>query len=286
VNSDDTDHFGTIHVHLFNRKGEELRHVVAFDSFEVTLGEESEFFRDVGYNRDVIMDLDGDGFKEVIIYFVERLWAPSGVTMYSLKDETSSTFMHCGHIQRFIVNDYDKDGTYDIIVAAECCYTNNSALIVLDPDHIKGSSPHIEGIPRFAGYDNNIAKYLILMPKSEIFKAQYEVVENYAQRPNIKSLFVTDDEHVQIGVCEWDFEKTGAVLLYKFGSDWRCTNVFGTGPYEKKFHELLRNGEIDVNGMKYREYERSLANQFLYMDGDTFVSKPTVNSSYTEFVKQ
>ncbi len=286
VNSADTDHFGTIHVHLFDKDGNEKSHIVAFDSIEVTLGEDRGVVRDVSYNKDAVVDLDGDGFKEVVLYFVQRLWASSGVTVYSLKNKTTQTFMHHGNIQNLIVTDYDGDGFQDIVLTAECNYVWNSVLIVLDPEHVKGSSPLSEEIPRFVGFDDNVAKYVIFMPKSVVFKAQHGVVENYAERPNIETLFVNDNERVEIGVCEWQMEKTCAVLLYTFGPDWSCIKVFPTNPYNQEYKRLVQKGENELQGIEYKDYLESLKSKFRYLDGDTLTSRPVINSGYKAVVNE
>ena len=284
ANSKDTDYFGTLHVHLFNNEGDEIRHVAAFDSIGMAIEDTTLYFRDVSYRKDAVIDLDGDGFKEVVLYFVDRLYFPSGVTVFSVKDEVARTFIHAGHIQQMIVDDYDDDGLSDIVVAAECSRTDNSVLIVLDPRHIQGSSPPLDWV-RFPGYEQNVAKYLILMPKSVVFDAQYGVERNYAERPNIRTLFVTENDRVQIGVCEWNMCNTCAVLLYTFGPDWRCTEVGTTEPYDQEFDRLKKDGHKQLRGITKNEYLESLKSGFRYLDGKAFIAGPVMNSGYRELME-
>ena len=274
ANSGAADYFGTIHLHLYDEKGGELRHITAFDSIEVAMGSERRAVRDVSYRKDVVADLDGDGFKEVVIYFVERSWAPSGVIVFSLKDESSETFIHYGNLQQLIVGDFDADGTKDIVASAECNYASTSVLIVLDPNFIRGSSPPLKGL-EFIGYDRNVAQYLIFMPRSVVFKNQ-----SYVQRPSINNVQINTEKHIQIGVCEEKMEDTCAALVYEFGSDWSCISAFGTDPYRFAFNRLQESGLEELRHIKYEEYVSSLKNEFRYLDWDTLTTKPVVNSAY------
>ncbi len=274
VNSGSTDHFGTVNVHLFDEEGDELSHVEAFDSVKMTTKDGSRFIRDISYNKDVVVDLNGDRFKEVVLYFVERLWAPSGVVVFSLKEKSAQTFFHNGNLQNLIVDDCDDDGVPDIIVTTECNYIDTSALIVLDPDHVQGSSPKLKGL-QFDGYEGNVAKYMIFLPQSIVFKNQSK-----NERPSIRTLFLNTAGRVQIGVCEYKLPDTCASLLYEFSADWNCASVSDTDPYWKEFIKYYDDGDIERNSDEYDDYLNSLKSEFRYLNGDTLTFTPGMNSGY------
>jgi hypothetical protein len=70
------------------------------------------------------------------------------------------------------------------------------------------------------------------------------------------------------------------VLLYTFGADWSCEEVFGTDPYKEKYDVLVGRGEKALLGIEYEDYLESLKGKFRYLDGDTLTSIPVINSDY------
>jgi hypothetical protein len=127
-----------------DRSSGDVRWEFALDTalLEAAFGKEILRPANMGLNRFIAADLDGDGEREVILNFVHGHNYPTSLCWVDRDGRLRGQYVHKGHLMRETVTDLDRDGFDDLVVAG----TNNSTayqgatVVVLDHAHFRGAS--------------------------------------------------------------------------------------------------------------------------------------------------
>ena len=266
---------GRIHVHLFSHQGRLLRHVATMPEIKVNWPDSTRIYKDLTYRCDSVEDLDGDGFKEVLIAFSEVVWWPSGLINVSLLRGDYQVFLHRGHMFEFITVDFEGDGRKQIVAGGRNNPDGIEVVAVLDPERMHGMTPP----PRWfgleaPGYEDDVAMYYIVFPTSELREVHQGI-----DKPYLKTVRLDDQEdRVRIHVDEEDprYSRPNTILYY-LDSNWRCVEIQYSDPYKQSFKLAL--GGIDIAERLERQTQR-LRREFRYYTGSGFSSSPVLNAGY------
>ncbi len=271
--SNDTNPCGKLHVHLFSNSGDLIWHVSWLDTLFHTYGEESRTFRKFYYCLDELVDLDGDGYKELVVSMSQRSWYPGVIARINLRDGSFKSFVHNGYITIFTTGDFDLDGKKEIVAAG----LNNGldaggVIVVLDPMIMNGSSPDAFRF-KYEGFSNDIARYYIKLPKSALFR----VPDFKESKPEVQRINIEEDGTLSFGVVENEY-----ALLYYFDEKWRCSGVVATDPY--KFQYRLLQKPYDLPELS--QHLNQLRTMVEYWTGEDWTRDPTINRSYNKILSQ
>ena len=264
---------GRIHVHLFSSRGRLLQHVAPMPEIKVIWPDSTRIYTDFTYCLDSVEDIDGDGFKEVLISFTETLWWPSGIINVSLLRGDYQVFLHRGHMKHFITVDSEKPGKKLIVAGGRNNRDSIDVVAVLDPERMHGMTPPPErsGL-EIPGFENNVAMHYIAIPASDLREVQSGI-----GRPYIEKIRRDDKGRVRISVLENSDVLLRNAILYYLDSAWRCAEIQYSDAYISAFR--LGLGGVDITERLERQTQR-LKREFRYYTGSGFSDSPVINAGY------
>jgi len=272
---------GRIHVHCFDNRGNLCSHIALWDTLQATRKDGSiELFTRFYYVKGEVNDLDGDGYGEVVLSFTDRLFYPSGLIVVSLKDQSFKSFIHPGHMKRFIISDFDHDGKKEIVLGGENQAIKNVCITVLDPSVLNGSSPDLYGV-KFKGFEDDVVKYYIKFPISPLCKKHWEICGSKGcTKPVLAALQIDERGNLQASVSEKYMDKNNCSMIFSFSKKWQCTNIIFTDVYKDA---LMRS--FGIAGRKslsdtLKAIGISLRKGIKYFDGTEWSERPVINSGY------
>jgi len=277
---------GRIHLHCFADNGRLVRHVALWDSLEVRTSDGKYSFKRFYYVQGELNDLDGDGYKEAVLSFTDRLYFPSGVVVISLRDGSTRSFVHLGHMKKFVIGDFDRNGKKEIVVGGERNGTNTCFIVVLDPDVMDGSTPSFRTV-KFTGFEDDVAKYYIKIPISSLC-LQYRKVCGHegCAKPSMVSVQLDEERRPQFGVTENFSNREKNSILYTLGRDWRCVSITFTDFYLASFQSAFGINDDAALRDSIEANHKRLMSGFKYLDKNKWVDELTVNSGYLETLKK
>jgi len=278
---------GRIHVHCFDNRGNLYSHIALWDTLQATRRDSSiELFTRFYYVKGEVNDLDGDGYSEVVLSFTDRLFYPSGLVVVSLKDQSFRSFIHPGHMKRFIIGDFDHDGKKEIVLGGENQAIKNVCITVLDPSVLNGSSPDLYGV-KFKGFEDDVAKYYIKLPISPLCKKHWEICGSKGcTKPVLAALQINERGNLQASVREKYLDRNNCSMIFSFSKKWQCTDLIFTDVYKDA---LMRScGITDRQSLSdsLNAIARSLRKGIKYFDGSEWSEKPKINSGYLRTISK
>lgn len=278
---------GRIHVHCFDNRGKLYSHIALWDTLQATRRDSSvELFTRFYYVKGEVNDLDGDGYSEVVLSFTDRLFYPSGLVVVSLKDQSFRSFIHPGHMKRFIIGDFDHDGKKEIVLGGKNQAIKNACITVLDPSVLNGSSPDLYGV-KFKGFEDDVAKYYIKLPISPLCKKHWEICGSKGcTKPVLAALQINERGNLQASVREKYLDRNNCSMIFSFSKKWQCTDLIFTDVYKDA---LMRScGITDRQSLSdsLNAIARSLRKGIKYFDGSEWSEKPKINSGYLRTISK
>lgn len=265
---------GRIHVHLFSSKGELLRHVETMPEITIMSQDSIRVITDFGYVYDIVEDLDGDGFKDILIGFVEHPYWASGIINISLLRGDYQCFLHRGHMGLFITGDFNADGRKEIVVGGKNNHDTTAVVAVLDPERMHGMTPPPEWFGmEIPDFEDNVCMYYIALPVSDLREVRRGI-----KKPVLEKVVSDDTGRVWIRALENGDVPPDNMIFYYLDSNWRCVEIV----YSDDYKEAFKLG--DLGGMSFESrLEKQTARmmrEFRYFDGSGYTNSPVINSGY------
>jgi len=262
-----------LHIFIFDEQGRFVQRQL-FDD-ETILGDdqlEGRGSRRGLFMRDIIILNDRTGQAVFFAPISHLSFSPASLLKYSVKTNNLEVFFHRGMLRDMRNGDYDGDGVTDIILSGYNTVLQSAVLVVLDPDHINGSSPygHAYSAP---GYTDDIAKYYIRMP--HFYK--YLVLRSEVK---LDSSFHEDNKGLSLLVKSREED-----VRFYFDNEMACFKaiVCDCKPIPRKYE--CRDsiaGVVKYDGIE--EDQAWLAKNVQYWDGEKWVSEPVMNKSYLDLI--
>ncbi len=254
---------------LFDKKGHLMRRHV-YDE-EAILGSELDRF---AHNVNLQMIKTSSPFSEetgpgqFFICTHHKTEPPASLIRLSLDNGSYETFFHKGFLEEMATRDIDGDGKSELILTGYNVALESPVIVVLDPDHIDGSSPEgaCYGIN---GRGQDIAKYYVRLPSYHRF------VKYISRVWSLHAKIFENDEKLRIKV-----KSRAEEAIFTIEEGMIVSNV-------KIFNKIRNsNGYLDsLVVMDSAETEKAeLLNGVRYWNGTSWVSEPTVNKSYLKHV--
>lgn len=213
-----------------------------------------------------VVDLDKDGFFEILLIANHRMYHPSRVLLLDHMGNKLGEYWNSGHFicVRFI--DLNEDGFEEILMGGLNNKYEKACLVVLDCREIGGASPNEEGTRYHPeGLPEGTEKYYILFPQNEVGRilVPYETIDSIDFYENKKISAST----------------THSQVYFEFDYQMHPTMVLLGDNFKYKYRQLKKEGRIDT---PYDAFDvDQIKSEILYWDGRNWTHQPTM----TEFWK-
>jgi hypothetical protein len=213
-----------------------------------------------------VVDLDKDGFSEILLIADHKKYHPSRVLLLDHKGQTLGEYWNSGHLICVRFLDLNEDGLDEILMGGLNNKYEKACLVVLDCREIEGSSPSEEGTRYHPeGLSGGTEKYYILFPQNEVGRilVPYETIDSI-------DLF----ENKKISACT-----THSQVYFEFDYRMHPTMVLLGDNFKFEYRQLKKEGKIDT---PYDAFDiDQIKSEILYWDGTGWTHEPTM----TEFWK-
>ena len=193
---------------------------------------------------------------------------PASIIRFSLDDGLYETFFHKGFLQEMAAKDIDGDGKNELLMTGYNSSLKAAVIVVLDPDHVGGSSPPgtSYSVP---GSELDIAKYYIKLPF-------YHRLEEFITRAwSLHTCILENGDSLKIIL-----RSRAEDIIFTIGNDMTFTDAEVVQSYYEG-----RDCLIPATFPEKEEDEKKLLAGVRFWDGENWVAEPTVNRSYLRHVK-
>ncbi len=196
--------------------------------------------------------------------------APASLIRFTLEDGLNKTFLHKGFLSEIGARDIDGDGNSELLLTGYNISLDAPVLVVLDPDHIDGSSPRGDcySVP---GKDRDIAKYYVRLPSFHLF----ERFPSWMYPLHAKILHNADTFSIIV-------ESRAEDVIYTIGENMAVIDAKVVLRNYKG-----RNQPFSITAVEYagkEQDEKELLEGVRFWDGENWVAEPTINRSYLKHV--
>jgi len=272
---------GRIHTHLFSNSGKLITHMVVIDTLVLREGKNTRIYNDFTCCCERLMDMENDGYMELVIASVHISNSRSITAVVSFSDENYRAYCHNGHLKHVITGDFCGDEMEEIVLAGD---RNQSSLVqygvlsVIDPMVLSERKPtgKLEIDPR--NYQNP-SRYYVKIPVSGLCS----VMEG-CNRPAINDLTVGENDRIKMGVGENTDLQRGLAIIYRIGREMACESITFTDPYRLTYARVFKLNRSRLEEELDEEKDK-LIRGFRYFNGEEWVNRPVVSSAYSN-IKQ
>ncbi len=196
---------------------------------------------------------------------------PVSLIRFSLDDGSNQIFFHKGFIRKMAARDIDGDGRSELLMTGYNVSLDAPVIIVLDPDHIDGSSPRGDcyNVP---GREKDIAKYYIRLPF-------YHGFEMYPSRMCPLNVDILENA----GTLRIIVKSRAEEVIYSIADHMVFTVAEVVRIDPKRKDRPPRISIVSYPGIENDKKE--LLQGIRFWDGEDWVAEPTVNRSYLRYVK-
>lgn len=218
-----------------------------------------------------LLDCNKDGTNEIIYYGRHTQVFPGVIGVLDNTGKLISEFWNEGMPLYIRIMDFNEDGREEIFWGG-CNNRNDSiecaALIIFDPEHIKGSSPYTDP---FGTGAQGIEEYYIIFPRSVLLEISMK------ERNDIHFIVKNENKTFTAFTIEHEAEP-GVGLMYVFDKDMKVIKVDAIDGFKKMYTKLR---EETINNLpELNVYLKELQSKVRYWDGDKFVYYLAVNKHY------
>ncbi len=214
-------------------------------------------------NRFRTVDLDGDGFLEIVMCSDHSFEFPTQMLVVNHQGEILNEYWHSGRIHDIYFYDVNKDNRLDIIIGGVNNQFDAPFIAVFDQDNISGASPNT-GEYACPALEPGSEKYYIRLPLTETA--------------------LIDEVHEVLGYLRLISEQVFAFrtyptsLLYRFNSRFRLLEIRDSHTFEKLFRKAKEQGRI--GDIMRQDYVSSLKGRVLWHDGEKWAAEPAMRNDW------
>jgi hypothetical protein len=209
-------------------------------------------------------DLDGDGYREIIVVAVHRPSWPCQLALLDAQGNLKGEYWNTGYFNDVTCADLNGDGIKEIIAGGNNNEYGSGCLAVFDPGLLSGVSPH--GSPDFRCSELNPGSELfyILLPRTDV-----DLAENYPVDA-VATVNVLENRRIQAKTSLTD-------IYYQFSLDFLEKDVILSHGFIQAHEKARREGKI--RSRLNSEYEHELIKGIRYWGGDEWLSEPLLSQS-------
>jgi hypothetical protein len=196
---------------------------------------------------------------------------PSSIIKFSPNDGASETFFHKGFLRYIATRDVDGDGASELLATGYNYVLGVPVIVVLDPAHIRGSSPQLARYNISDEY-RDIARYYIKLP-------DYHRFERYASRFYPLHVRIIENSDILRILIRSRTES----VVYTLTDDMKFVRTEVVTVTKK----LGRGNNLTMEEPDFperEEEERKLLEGVRYWDGENWTSAPVENRSYLKAI--
>jgi len=215
-----------------------------------------------------VIDLNNDGFFEIVIIANHKIHFPTRVTVLNYKGKIIGEYWNSGHLPCVEFLDLNDDGLKEIILGGVNNNYRKACLVVLDIRKIEGSSPQVKGSRYYSEeLKAGTEKYYILIPPNELGKL-FHIYEC------VSSIDIFKEKRIEI--CT-NFSK----IIYDFDYQMRANYVYFGDKFMFQYEKLKREGKINKPLSSFDK--NKLISDILYWDGEKWIQKPTMTKFWKNY---
>ena len=210
------------------------------------------------------IDLNHDKTLEIVAIAYHYPDFPTQLVVLNSDGEITGEYWNSGQLKDLVSVDLEEDGRMEIVIAAMNNEYARPSLIVFDALSIRGSSPQKKNFYKCKDLEPGTEKYYILFPQVDIALLD-ALMESLSQIDVLKNKRLG----VTAGICR---------IIYEFDFKLRLQNIrlsHGTRILHKK---AVSEGK--VTSLLNEDYKNGLEKDFLYFDGEKWVSEPKMNKNW------
>ncbi len=260
-----------LHMVLFDNEGRYNRKYVFNDRDIVGNGvDERGWDQNLRMFRWSTLQTGENGEKVLILGMHHSNYAPVTLIRFSPTDDKHQFFLHRGFLQGMAARDFDGDGKIDILLSGYNVDLDFSVAIVLDPNHMNGSSPQgwDYDVP---GFDTDIAKYYIKLPEF------YKYVQYNSKALPLMTCVVDHPDGPSVFV-----KSLAEDVKFHFTSNMECDSAIVLQSFTKG--KTRPDSVVAVTYDGQHEDELALREAVRYWNGEEWVAQPAMNRSYLEYI--
>jgi hypothetical protein len=262
----------TLFILIFNENGQLLRRHVYHE--ESIMGSEMErAARNISIQIITSSAPFGEEFGPGYLFVGthHKMEPPVSLIKFSLDDGSWEIFFHKGFIRKIAARDVDGDGKSELLMTGYNVSLEASVIVVLDPDHIDGSSPRGDCYT-LPGREKDIAKYYIRLPFFHRF-------ERYTSRMYPLNVDIIENA----GTLRIIVKSRAEEVIYSIED-----HMVFTGCEVVEMHNKRKGRPDSISIVSYPGIEndkKELLQGIRFWDGEDWVAEPVVNRSYLRHVK-
>ena len=262
----------TLFILIFNENGQLLRRHVYHEGS--IMGSEMErAAQNIGIQMITSSAPFGEEFGpgHLFVGTHHKVEPPVSLIKFSLDDGSNQIFFHKGFIRRMAARDVDGDGKSELLMTGYNISLDAPVIVVLDPDHVDGSSPRGDcyNVP---GREKDIAKYYIRLPF-------YHGFERYTSRMYPLNVDILENA----GTLRIIVLSRAEEVIYSIAD-----HMVFTGCEVVEMHNKRKSRPESISIVSYPGIEndkKELLQGIRFWDGEDWVAEPAVNRSYLRHVK-
>ncbi len=253
--------FGEGKLICFNHKGQIL--------WEIETGRALKFGQKV-YSRDYrifgfeVCDLDHDERLETVVISEQFPYFPTQLVVLSSNGEKIGEYWNSGRLVDLAFVDLDEDGRKEILIGAMNNEYARPSLIIFNALSIRGGSPQKKNFYECKDLEPGTEKYYILFPQVDIAVLD-ALMESLAKIDVLKNKRLA----ATAGICN---------IIYEFDFKLRLQNIRFSHWTQILHKKAVSEGK--VTSVLNENFRNGLEKDFLYFDGEKWMSEPTMNRNW------
>jgi hypothetical protein len=206
-----------------------------------------------------VVDLDGDGRKEILLIAHQLHRFPTRLTVLDANGELRGDYWNSGQLADFLVIDLDGDGRSELLAYGTNNEYGQGVLIVFDAADVRGCSPQADESFRWKDMEPGSQLHYIRIPRPDA-----ELAAGYFPVDDIPRVFSLKDGRLAV----WS-GRSG--LEYVFDGSLNILEVRGSHSFQVLHENARRAGKI--SSVADAAYFEDLRRRILYWDGSDWTTE-------------
>lgn len=206
-------------------------------------------------------DVNGDGFKEIIVISIHRPDWPTQLALLSTQGELIGEYWNSGHLNDYVFHDLDGDSKPELIIAGTNNEYQKGCLIVLNPADISGGSPQTKYEFASSDLERGSELYYVLFPRTDVDQISFH-------NESLARIYLTSDETISAWTYGTDID---FILDYSLS----LKNIILSHKFHQMHLEAFQAGRIQ--SILGDDYIEQLKNKILYFNGKQWTATPSRN---------